>query len=213
MNEAIHQYIVDLFAPEDDVLQAIRAAHAENDLPQINIDAHEGRLLQLLMHAIGARTAVEIGTLAGYSGTWIARALPPDGVLYTIEASAKHAAIARHHFERAGVADRVELIEGAALDVLPKLSARAPFDFIFIDADKPAYPDYLAWAVEHLRPGGMLTAHNTTSSSGGSILDNPESDNARAIQAFNRLLAMQPGFHSGIIAAGRGLAVGIKHGG
>ncbi len=213
MNDALHSYITDLFAPEDDALQAIRASHAENNMPQINIDAHEGRLLQLLIHAIGARTAVEIGTLAGYSGTWIARALPADGMLYTLEASAKHAAVAQQNFEMAGVADRVRIIEGAALDMLPKLNARAPFDFIFIDADKPAYPDYLAWAVEHLRPGGMLTAHNTTSSGGGSILDNPEADNSRAIQAFNRLLAIQPGFHSGIIAAGRGLAVGIKQAG
>lgn len=211
MNDAIHTYITDLFAPEDDALRTIRNSTAENDMPAINIEAFEGRLLQLLMYTINARTAVEIGALAGYSGTWIARALPTDGKLYTLEASAKHAAVARRNFELAGVADRVELIEGAAQDTLKKLSARAPFDFIFIDADKTSYPDYLAWAVENLRPGGIVTAHNTTASGGETILDNPDSDNSRAIQTFNRLLAMQPGMHSGIIPAGKGLAVGIKH--
>ncbi len=207
LQDQLNTYITDLFAPEDDVLSWIQSEADRNQLPTISIQPYEGRVLQLLLHAVGARKVVEIGALAGYSGTWIARALPADGKLYTLEKSAKHAQVARASYARAGVAERVELIEGDALDSLRRLSAQAPFDFIFIDADKGGYPAYLAWAVDNLRPGGMVAAHNALRH--GRIVA-PETDEDRAMLVFNRALADHPQLESGIIGVGDGLAVGIK---
>ncbi len=203
----LNTYITDLFAPEDDALRWIQAEAERNGLPAISILPFEGRLLQLLLHALGAKQIVEIGALAGYSGTWLARALPADGKLYTLEKSSKHAKVARAAYEKAGVANRVELIEGDAQESLRKLSAKGPFDFIFIDADKGGYPAYLAWAVENLRVGGMVAAHNALRH--GRIIA-PESDDDRAMIAFNQALADNPLLESGIIGVGDGLAVGIR---
>jgi caffeoyl-CoA O-methyltransferase len=206
---ALEQYVVELFASEDDALQWIQSETVRNDMPQISLKPEEGRLLQFLVQAVGARKAVEIGALAGYSGTWIARALPADGKLYTLEVSSKHAAVARASFEKAGVSDRVELIEGAALDSLRKLSAQGPFDFVFIDADKGGYPAYLEWAVANLRPGGMVAAHNAFR--GGAVV-NPGSDDDRAMDQFNRSIADNPQLQGTILSIGDGMAVGIKQG-
>src|SRR5260221_405041 len=154
----LEQYIIDLFAPEDDTLKWIQSQAAQNDMPAISVRPFEGRLLQFLMKSVNARKVVEIGTLAGYSAVWMARGLPADGKLYTVEVSSKHAKGSRASFAKAGVSDKVELLEGAALDILSKLKARGPFDFVFIDADKSSYQSYLDWAVENLRPGGMVAA-------------------------------------------------------
>lgn len=205
--EGLNAYITDLFAPEDDALRWIQAEAERNDLPAISILAFEGRLLQLLLHTLGAKKIVEIGALAGYSGTWMARALPPDGKMYTLEKSSKHAKVARAAYAHAGVAERVELLEGDAQDSLRKLSAKAPFDFVFIDADKGGYPAYLEWAVENLRTGGMVAAHNALRH--GRIIA-PEGDEDRAMIEFNQALADHPQLESGIIGVGDGLAVGIK---
>jgi predicted O-methyltransferase YrrM len=207
LQDQINAYITDLYAPEDDALRWIQAEADRNGLPTISIQPFEGRLIQLLLLALGARKVVEIGALAGYSGTWIARALPPGGKMYTLELSPKHAQVSRAAYAHAGVADRVELIEGAALESLKKLSAQGPFDFVFIDADKTGYPDYLGWAVDNLRSGGMVAAHNALRH--GRIVA-PESDDDRAMAVFNRLLAENPKLQSGIIGVGDGLAVGIK---
>ncbi len=207
LNERLDQYVTDLFAREDDVLAWIKAETVRHQMPAINLKPFEGRLLQFLIYALGARKVVEIGTLAGYSGVWIARALPPGGKLYTLEKSSKHAEVARASFERAGVADCVELLEGAGQDQLPKLAARGPFDLVFIDADKGSYPNYLAWAIDNLRPGGMVAAHNAFRH--GQVLA-PESDDDRMIQAFNKALADDSRLESTILAIGDGMAVGIK---
>lgn len=203
----LDQYVVDLFVNEDDALRSIQGEADRNDMPRISLQPHEGRLLQFLVLASGARKAVEIGTLAGYSGVWLARGLPADGKLYTLEVSSKHAKVARGSFERAGVSNKVELLEGAALDSLKKLSSKGPFDLVFIDADKEGYPQYLAWAVENLRPGGMVTAHNAFR--GGSVIA-PKEDGDRAMDAFNRALAADKRLESTILAIGDGMAVGIK---
>lgn len=203
----LNDYITDLFAPEDDALRWIQAEAARRELPAISVKAHEGRLLQFLVRAVGARAVVEIGTLAGYSAVWMARALPPDGKLYTLEKSGKHAEVARASFTRAGVSERVELLEGDAHESLRRLHPRAPFDFVFIDAEKAGYAPYLAWAVEHLRPGGMVAAHNAFR--GGKVLK-PESDDDRAMQSFNRALADDLRLDSLILAIGDGMAVGIR---
>jgi caffeoyl-CoA O-methyltransferase len=205
----VDEYVIDLFSGEDEALRWIQAEADRNGLPQISIRAHEGRMLQIFMKAIGARKAIEIGTLAGYSGIWLARALPTDGKLYTLEKSSKHAAIARASFVHAGVADRVELRQGDALDSLRKLSTLGPFDFVFLDADKTNYSNYLTWTVDNLRIGGIVTAHNALR--GGRIIA-PESDDDRGMAAFNAALAQDSRLDSTIISLGDGMAMGIKKG-
>lgn len=207
ITEALNQYVADVFAPEDEVLRWIQDEADRQELPAISILPDEGRLLQMLMLAIGAKKVIEIGALAGYSGVWMARALPADGHLYSVEKSSKHAQIVRASFEKAGVADKADVMEGSAMDMLRKLEGKAPFDFIFIDADKAAYQDYLAWSIEHLRVGGMVTAHNAFRE--GRIV-NLQSDEDRAMDAFNRSLANNPRLESTIIGVGDGLAVGIR---
>jgi caffeoyl-CoA O-methyltransferase len=176
-------------------------------MPQISLAPQEGRLLQFLVKAAGAHKIVEIGTLAGYSGTWLARALPADGKLYTLEVSSKHAAVARANFERAGLSQRVELLEGPALESLKKITAHGPFDLVFIDADKGTYPQYLEWAIENLRVGGIVTAHNAFR--GGRVIA-PASDDDREMHNFNRALAVNPRLFSTIFAIGDGMAAGVK---
>lgn len=205
--ELLNTYVNHLFAREDDALRRIQQGTRNQDMPTISVQPFDGKLLQMLVWALNARKVVEIGTLAGYSGTWLARALPADGRLYTLEKSSKHAAVARQHFADAGVSDRVELLEGDAQTSLDKLSAQGPFDFVFIDADKPGYPGYLEWTAANLRPGGMFAAHNAFSH--GRVLA-PDTDNSRAIAAFNQLVADHPQFESTIIGMGDGMTIGIK---
>lgn len=203
----LDDYIDSTFVQEDDALRWIQAEATRSGLPAISVRPYEGRLLQMLVHMNAARNVVEIGALAGYSGTWLARALPPDGKLHTLEKNSKHASIARSSFVRAGVADRVELWEGDSHTSLEKLAAHKPFDLVFIDADKNSYPAYLEWAAANLRPGGMLAAHNAFRS--GRVLA-PESDDDRAMLAFNQLLANDSRFESFILAIGDGMAVGVR---
>lgn len=204
---ALNDYVSQLFVHEDEALRTTQTEADHNGLPQISLAPHEGRLLQFLALAVGATKAVEIGTLAGYSGTWLARALPAGGKLYTLEKSSKHAQVARASFERAGVADKVELLEGDALDSLKRIEAHGPFDIVFIDADKGGYPSYLAWAVKNLRVGGMVAAHNAFR--GGGVIT-PQNDDDRGMDAFNRSLAEHPHLESTILAIGDGMAVAIK---
>jgi caffeoyl-CoA O-methyltransferase len=149
-----------LFAPEDDALRAALAAGRAADMPAIQISPLQGRLLQVLAAACGARKILEIGALAGYSGIWLARALPADGRLISLEVSEKHAEVARASLARAGVGDRAEVRVGPASETLPALSSEAPFDLVFIDADKPGYPTYLDWALKLTRPGSVIVADN-----------------------------------------------------
>jgi caffeoyl-CoA O-methyltransferase len=203
----LDDYVSELYVQEDEALQAIGPEAERSGLPAISVRPFEGRLLQFLVYAGNAKKVVEIGTLAGYSGSWIARALPADGKLYTLEMSSKHAAVARANFERTGVSSKVELVEGNALDSLKHLSTQAPFDLVFIDADKEGYPAYLEWAIENLRPGGMVAAHNAFRS--GKIFE-PQDEADRAMDAFNRSLAAEPRLESTILAIGDGMAVGVK---
>lgn len=205
--EQLDHYVTELFSPEDEALRWLQAEADRQGLPSISVQPFEGRLLQFLLRSVNARKVVEIGALAGYSGVWIARALPPDGKLITLEKSSKHAAVARASYARAGVSDRVELREGDAHMLLEKLSAEGPFDFVFIDADKASYGHYLAWTVDNLRTGGMVAAHNALRN--GRVLA-PESDDDRLMDAFNRALAADARLDSFIIGVGDGMAVGIK---
>jgi len=156
----VQAFVNDTHAPHDAVLQQAFDAPDEHGMPAIQIGPSEGKTLALLLSLVGAQRVVEVGTLAGYSGIWLARALPPGGRLWSIEFDAHHAEVARANFERAGVADRVEVIEGAGLDVLPQLEDQGPFDAVFVDADKGNYPQYGEWAARNLRTGGLLLGDN-----------------------------------------------------
>lgn len=150
-----------IFAPEDDGLRQALIAAEVAGLPTIHISPIQGKFLQLLATQCNAKKILEIGSLAGYSGIWLARALSPGGRLISLEISAKNAEIIRNSFATAGVADRTEVRVGKALDLLPHLVDEAPFDLVFIDADKPPYPEYLAWALRLTRPGSIIVADNS----------------------------------------------------
>ena len=146
-NEPVSQYIQDLFVPQDDAQRFILEDSSQQGLPPINVKPEEGRFLQFLVRACGVMKAVEIGTLGGYSGTWIARGLPAGGRLITLEKEPKHAEIARQHFAAAGVLDRVDIRIGDAHQTLRSLAAEGPFDFVFIDAEKTGNDAYYDWAI------------------------------------------------------------------
>jgi len=201
-------YIRQWFAAEDDVLHAVRHNTEQGNLPVIQIRPEEGKMLQFLAASIGARRIVEIGTLAGYSGIWLARALPPDGRLFTVEREPRHAALAREHFAMAGVADRIEILEGEAEEVLARLGDDAPFDMVFIDAEKSSYPDYLEWAIEHVRPGGIIAAHNAFR--GGQLLAAHPSEGTEELRSFLQSMALDERLLSTIIPVGDGIAAALR---
>jgi caffeoyl-CoA O-methyltransferase len=179
------------FAPEDDALRnSIARAQAEN-VPAIQISPLQGKLLQVLAIACGARTILEIGALAGYSGVWLARSLPPHGKLISLEVSPKHADIARATFAAAGVSDRAEVRVGPGLDLLPTLVPEAPFDLIFIDADKDNYPHYLDWAIKLSRVGSLIVADNVIRAGRNFQIPPPDAD-AVGIAAYNRKIQEDP---------------------
>ena len=205
--EKFDEYIGALFTEDDPVLEEIQAESQRQDMPQISIRPFEGYMLGWLVRVLGAKSIVEIGTLAGYSGAWLARSLPADGQLYSVEVSEKHAAVARSSFERAGLSDRAQVLQGDARETLHKLVPKGPFDFVFIDANKESYPFYLSWAVDNLRSGGAVTAHNVYRH--GAILS-PQSEDDRIMDEFNHSLASHPALDSVIIPLGDGIAVGVK---
>src|SRR4051794_5613474 len=163
--DALEQYLSERYWAEDDLQREVRADTAKRG-PSIEVSAEAGRLLALLVRATDARRVLEVGTLFGYSGIWMARELPPDGRLDTIEVEALHADAAEHWFERAGVSDRVTVHRGRGVDILPTL--QGPYDLAFIDADKESYPDYTRMALERLRPGGLMVADNAIAAGGSS---------------------------------------------
>ena len=206
-HEQLLAYAERLFCVEDAALQEIRALHEREQLPPIAVSAEEGKLVHVLLRATGARRVLEIGTLGGYSGAWIARALPAGGRLTTIEANPRHAAVARQSFVLAGVADRVELREGAALDVLPRLEPG--YDAVFVDADKPPLERYYAEAVRLLRVGGLLLCDNAFFHA--RVLDTEDCEpDVAGVRAFNRLAAADPRVVATIVPVRDGLLVGVK---
>lgn len=210
-NDALSKYITETFAQEDDALAAIRKQIPERGLPEIMIRPEEAAFLQFLVAATGARSVVEIGTLGGYSGSWMARALPIGGKLITLELEPKHADVAREHFALAGVADKVDIRLGDAHEVLPTLAGEGPFDFVFIDAEKEGYLDYLDWTLANLRTGGVLAAHNAFR--GGRLVGEVEPDErVKIIRQFNQRLAEDPSVLATIFPAGDGMTMGVKRG-
>lgn len=188
---AVDDYIADSLVPGDEALDVALAASETAGLPAINVAANQGKLLMLLAQTIGARRILEIGTLGGYSTIWLARGLAPGGRLITLEANEDYAEIARTNLARAGFAETVELRVGRAQDTLPGLAAEAPFDLIFIDADKPGTPGYFQWAVKLSRRGSLIIVDNVVRE--GAVLD-ADSDDAsvQAMRRFFELAATDP---------------------
>ncbi len=190
---ATEKYICDLFVSPDPVLDAVLASSAAADLPAIQVAPSQGKWLMLLARLSKARKILEIGTLAGYSAICLARALPPGGRLITLESEVKHADIARANIARAGLADVVEVRLGPAQQTLVQLrdERQGPFDMIFIDADKPAYPEYLRLSLELSRPGTLIVADNVVRK--GKVTDpNCPDANVQAVRRFNEMLAAEP---------------------
>lgn len=184
----VDRYLSDRLVAPDSALEEALAANAAAELPAIDVAPNQGKLLHLLARIAGARRILEIGTLGGYSTIWLARALPKDGRLITLEASAKHAEVARKNIARAGLSELVDLRLGAALDTLPQLveESAGPFDLIFIDADKPNIPDYLTWSLKLSRKGTVVLIDNVIRE--GEILDASSSDTS--VQGVRRLFDM-----------------------
>ncbi|MCX6826783.1 MAG: O-methyltransferase [candidate division Zixibacteria bacterium] len=189
---SVDRYITDLFVPSDPVLDAALQTSAAAGLPPINVTPSQGKLLQLLAQTQKANRILEIGTLGGYSTIWLARALPPDGRLITLENNPKHAEVARANVAHAGLSGIVELRLGPALDTLPQLVAEGcdPFDMIFIDADKAGYPDYFLWSLKLSLIGSLIIADNVIRR--GEVV-NPDSvdPGARGVRRFHELMAAE----------------------
>ena len=196
----VDQYIEHLLNPHDNALTQNLQDAQEADLPTINVSPNEGKLLYLLAKIAGAKRVLEIGTLGGYSTTWLARALPADGKVITLELDEKHAEVARHNLDRAGVADRVEVRVGRAAGTLRAMIDQhaAPFDLIFIDADKAGYVEYLDLSLQLSRPGTVILADNLIRN--GRVMDKPPSDeSARGAKAYNESMAARPELESIIL--------------
>ena len=186
----ITEAITRTFAAEDDGLKHALEAAKKAGLPEIQISPIQGKFLQLLAVACNAHKILEIGSLGGYSGIWLSRALPADGRFITLEINPTHAGLVRNAFTQAGVSDRAEVRVGNALDLLPHLEHEAPFDLIFIDADKPPYPQYLDWALRLSRPGSIIVADNCIRNGKG--FDEPQDEGMAGIVSYNNRIASDP---------------------
>ncbi|HMG20196.1 MAG TPA: O-methyltransferase [Kofleriaceae bacterium] len=198
----ILDYVNRVHAPHDPGLA--RAFEVPDGIPSIQVSASDGKLLELLLRLAGAAKVVEVGTLIGYSAIHLARALAPGGHLWSIEFEPHHAEVARANLAAAGLAERVTVLVGAGRDVLPTLDRHAPFDAVFIDADKVNYDHYGRWALDHLRPGGLVLGDNAYLF--GELLD--DSDRGRAMRGFHELVAAH--CDSVCAATPEGLVIGIK---
>ena len=207
MSDKAGEYISGLFGAEDELLASLREEADRTGLPPIAISADEGRLLQVLLTAIGARRVLEVGTLGGYSAICMARALPPGGKLLSIEIDEVHAVFARRYVERAALSDRVEIRVGRALDLLPSLDGER-FDAIFLDADKEPLPTYFEWGLRLVRPGGLLIGDNALW--GGRVYENENADDrTRGVREFNRRMATDPRVLGIIVPTHDGVAVAV----
>ncbi len=188
--DAVDAFVGDTLLDEDAGLTAALRAAEDAGLPPIQVSPPQGRMLQILARLLGARKMLEFGTLGGYSAILLARVLPAGGRLITLEYDPKHAEVAQASFERAGVADRIDLRVGAALDTLPELEDEGPFDLVFIDADKINTPNYFAWALDHTRPGSLIIADNVVRD--GTLADPDAEPPSQAQRHLHQMLADEP---------------------
>ena len=191
--DAVDDYFTAHLSPGDEALTAALRDSDAAGLPQVSVTAPQGKLLQLLAQIQGARRILEIGTLGGYSTIWLARALPADGRLVSLEYSGRHAEVAVRNIARAGLAERVEVRVGPALESLPKLAEEdpAPFDLVFVDADKANNPHYLEWALKLTRPGSLVVVDNVVR--GGRVADaDSTAPDVRGTRAAIELIGAHP---------------------
>ena len=188
---AVDEYLAQQLLPEDEVLTQILTNNRRAGLPEIDVSPMQGQLLALLVRMTHAKRVLEIGTLGAYSTVWMARELPSDGELLTLEFDALHAAIARENIEFAGLTRQVKVKEGPALETLESLGERPPFDLIFIDADKPNNPNYLKWALHYSRPGTLIIGDNVVRD--GEVT-NPSStdDRVQGVRKFIEMIGDNP---------------------
>ena len=190
---AVDRYLNHLLVPPDPALEAALQASTAAGLPAINVAPNQGKLLHLFARMQGARRILEIGTLGGYSTIWLARALPADGKIVTLELEPRHAEVARGNFARAGLGALIDLRVGPALALLPVLAGEGldPFDFVFIDADKASIAEYFTWALRLSRPGAVIIVDNVIRQ--GAVIDAMSQDpSVQGVRRFNELLAATP---------------------
>lgn len=186
----VDRYIADLLAPQDEALLTTIESLDKAGMPQHSVSANQGKLLYTLALLCNARNILEIGTLGGYSSIWLARALPDDGHLLSLEYNSDYAEVARQNIIRAGLESKIEIQVGEAIKLLPQIESEltTPFDLIFIDADKPPYTEYFQWAVKLTRPGGLIIADNVIRE--GKVIDtNSNDEKVLGVQRFNQMLA------------------------
>lgn len=188
---AVDSYLIDALIPQDPLLSQVLANNQRAWLPAFDVAANQGQFLALLVRMVRAQRVLEIGTLGGYSTIWMARELPEDGELLTLEADPRHAAVARENLRLAGVDKQVTLREGPALQTLESLGDRPPFDLIFIDADKPSNPDYLRWALRYSRPGTLIIGDNVVRD-GEVVNPRSEDDRVQGVRRFIEMMARDP---------------------
>jgi len=196
----VDTYISNLFVPSDEALNAVLKSNDNAGIPKWDISATQGKFLQVLARICTAKKILEIGTLGAYSTIWLAKSLPADGSLVTLEIDPKYAEVSRQNVARAGFSKIVDIRIGKALDLLPvlEMEGKGPFDMIFIDADKPPYAEYLQWALKLSRPGTVIVADNVIRE--GKVLDENSTDEAvKGVQRFNKLLASMPNVTATII--------------
>lgn len=206
MFASVDHYITDLFGQEDDALKAVEPSLDKAGIPQISVSPNLGKLLQVFAQLCGAKRILEIGTLGAYSSIWMARALPEEGKLITLEVDPMHAEVAARNIEAAGLTSKVEIRMGPAIEALDKMIAEQEpaFDMIFIDADKPPYPDYFRRALKLSRKGTLIVADNVIRE-GKVLIRNSADDRVRGAQQFNELLAATESVNATIIQT-----VGVK---
>jgi caffeoyl-CoA O-methyltransferase len=209
--QAVLEFIEQLYIDEDEPMHLAVELQQRKQLPAIQVSRSDGATIALLLASIGARRVVEVGTLTGYSGLWILRTIGSSGHLWTLESEPRAAAAARQVFAAAGAEDRVEVIEGAAIETLPGLVDHGPFDAMFIDADKQSYPAYCEWALDNLRSGGLVLADNAYLFgylAGREPSARASADDIESMQRFHRILVSRCS-HAMVLPTGDGLAVGV----
>jgi caffeoyl-CoA O-methyltransferase len=206
---ALTQYALDTFVPEDPILHEVRNSSAAAGLPTIHVGAMDGLHLEVITRAVGAKKAIEIGCLGGYSAICIARGLQPGGKLLSCELFEHNAAVARANLARAGLSHSVEVVVGDARMTLADLGARGPFDLVFIDADKANYQAYFEQCLQLLRPGGLILVDNVLWD--GKVLEmDSQENNTRAIRAFNDTLLKDARVSISMLPIGDGLTLARK---
>lgn len=209
ITEGTFDYMVRLFPVEDELLRQLRHDAVAAEIPEIQISPEQGAFMQVMLRAMGTRRIIEVGTLGGYSAIIMARAIPEDGRVVTIERDPFRAEFAREQARKAGLDGKIEVRIGAGVDVLEReLAGSEPYDFAFIDADKPSYVRYLELIFPMMRKGGVIAGDNALAW-GRIAEENPDDPDVRGMQSFNRAMASHPGLQSSIVPVGDGMCIGV----